>query len=61
MREDWKKNKDNYIWFIIIFLLFSVGDILWISAEGEWRDVGIIITTLSCAGFWWWGLRKPKE
>lgn len=61
LKDDCKKNKDTYIGFIVIFLFFMLGDILWFEAEGEWRDVGIIITVLSCVGFWWWGLRKPKE
>ena len=61
LKDDWKKNKDTYIGFIVIFLFFMLGDILWFEAEGEWRDVGIIIAVLSGVGFWVWGLKSKNE
>lgn len=61
LKEDFRKNKNGYIIFILLMFSSLLGLHLWREASGEWRDVGIIITVLSGIGFFVWVLKGDKS
>jgi Ca2+/Na+ antiporter len=60
-KQIWKKEKSDVIAFALFFIAFTVGSCLWSGAKGDWRYGGIIITTLSVAGFIMWCFTKDRR